>query len=78
MPVDALWAELAAAAPEVHEIALERLKSKKLPSFEDVRAGWPAARKRLLEDGQAALLHDLYAREIPAFGSRGAHPEMRP
>lgn len=60
MPTAALMEELQAAAPEVYEIMAERLNKKKLPSFERLRQGWPEARKRTLEEGRDALLHDLY------------------
>jgi hypothetical protein len=60
MPTDPLMEELQAAAPEVYAIMAERLNKKKLPSFESMRQGWPEARKRILEEGRDALLHDLY------------------
>ncbi len=62
--VDTVYEELKAAAPEVHKEIVDRLKSKKLPSYIDVVKGWPIARERILEDGQKAIITDLYRRDF--------------
>lgn len=62
--VDTVYEEMKAAAPEVHKELVDRLKSKKLPSYQDVVKGWPIARERILEDGQKAIISDLYRRDF--------------
>ncbi len=64
-PLDAgpVYAELEAVAPAVHRELVSRLNSKELPSYETVVKSWPAARERILEDAQDALLFDLYEQD---------------
>jgi hypothetical protein len=62
--VDTVFDELEAAAPDVHKELVGRIKSKKLPSYNDVVKGWPVARERILEDGQKAIISDLYRRDF--------------
>jgi hypothetical protein len=63
MEVDTVYAELKAAAPEVHAEMVKRLDGKKLPSYETVVKAWPIAKQRILEDGQKAIVSDLYLRD---------------
>ena len=60
---DTVYAELEAASPEVHQEFVHRLKSKKIPDFETVVKAWPVARDRILEEGSAAIISDLYSRD---------------
>lgn len=71
LETESVYAELAAAAPEVHEEMVRRLKTKKLPSYETVVKGWPVARDRILEDGQKAIISDLYSRDADAGRGEG-------
>ena len=61
--VDTVYAELQAAAPKVYKELIGRLKSKKLPSYDTVVRSWPIARDRILDEGQKAIITDLYQRD---------------
>lgn len=63
LDVDSVYAELKAVSPRVHDEFARRLNSKKIPSFETVVKAWPVARERILEEGQAAIISDLYERD---------------
>lgn len=68
---ESVYAELEAAAPEVHAEMTRRLTTKKLPSYETVVKGWPIARDRILEDGQKAIISDLYSRDVDVGSGEG-------
>ena len=63
MDTDSVMAELKEAAPIVYEQLIEKLNKAKLPSYEDVRKQWPEVRRRLIEDGDRAILSDLWIPE---------------
>jgi len=73
--VDTVYAELEAAAPKVHKEMVDRLKSKKLPSYDTVVKSWPVARDRILEDGQDAIITDLYRRDYSIGQGEGVYPQ---
>ena len=63
---DVQVARLQAIAPELHAEYETRLGIKKVYDADEVRATWPDAKRRLLQDGEAAELNDL----VPAGAAK--------